>query len=393
MRSSVSVLLASLALGSLAGCHDPAAPLDDDDGTAAVAKAHEAYARMYCESLFGCPGTMQPMESMRAMIGTIEECISLQARSGSGLGEVDAALARGTVLLDEDAVAACTADMLAVCPAGLAARLPGACGEVFVGTLANGEPCAIDEECAEGTCDFAEGASCGVCTEGTAALGATCRRNAECAPSEEGPVECAGGAQESPVCRLAKPFTIVPSGPSGPCGSPLTDDNTLVACTEGLYCDTTGICRPPLAVGAPCEPYVDACVPGAECRPVEGSSSLFCVAITYLDEVGAECDVDEWLGTRLCNGVANLGCDPDTLRCVTLGDGSLGSACASTAGCAEGLRCALVGESTQCIALFEDGYACSYGGECASGFCRRGDDAPSGTCETPIAADACVEQG
>jgi hypothetical protein len=206
--------------------------------------------------------------------------------------------------------AASPARMAAECPAAVARltcdewyaaeRLPPEC--TSTGSLPDGAPCALDDQCAGGRCELPEGQACGVCarwgTEGEPCVSDSCGRGLVCANGA-----CARKAPLGGPCSFSLPCqghlrcqkgTCVPRGREGDwcsthedcnphlalvcsrsiCTRPIAGDRCLPRPGDGrvLICagqakcnEVTGECDPPLPDGAPCGLQPDRCRWPATC--------------------------------------------------------------------------------------------------------------------------------
>jgi hypothetical protein len=258
------------------------------------------------------------------------------------------AIDRGTVRVDEGEFDDCLRDVPCLAPSvaapAWAPRDPLAtCREAFVGTVAIGADCFVDEECApQGFCAGASQTVCGAC-EARRATGARCERDAQCPPG----LLCVNS-----TCVAAT--QVEDSGVGGPCGlfeQTLMSSATYASCRRGLYCVGFGMdrtCIDPLPVGASCTVGMGECASGAMC--VSG----VCVAQVIVQDVGAPC------GNEVL-------CEPERLVCAS-------GACAQRPG--EGASCVVAPcrvelecVSGVCRRGLADGATCSRDSACASGFC------------------------
>lgn len=121
-------------------------------------------------------------------------------------------------------------------------------GAALNGSVDEGEPCQIDEECLDGLyCDVYTG----LCTA-TVRLGGVCGDDAECGLGR--------------VCNLGR--CAEPQSAGGPC-----DD--YEDCDVGLWCDGDA-CREGLPLGAPCELETMNCQGFCTLEPPPGTCRDFC---------------------------------------------------------------------------------------------------------------------
>ncbi len=185
-------------------------------------------------------------------------------------------------------LAACAAAMNdADCEDLALGKLPSEC-EV-TGSLAKGDGCANDAQCASGFCRFNVGSGCGSCAERGKDF-ASCSVSAECAPgllcssrSCKKPEKQGGFCSRSSDCA---PWLVcsqdgscekgAPAGSSCAGGGPSDvygcDEWNGVVCNSLLMSCTAVTVR---AVGAPCDGFNDVCAAGATCTGFGGGE---CVA-------------------------------------------------------------------------------------------------------------------
>ena len=208
-------------------------------------------------------------------------CLAARPPRPDRAAALDDALAAGRLDFDADLARACLDRLRAAsCLPHLADAALDACADAFLGALADGRPCALDEECASGLC--APAARCGAaccpaacapvpplaalgepCVVAECVAAAYCRKSDDtCAPrlaagqpcvdpSEcGGELTCLGGACRPPL-RLGDPCV------DGECGR------------DGLRCDPlTRACAPARFAGAPCDPAADLCAERLRCDPL-----------------------------------------------------------------------------------------------------------------------------
>lgn len=255
--------------------------------------------------------------------GNLWSTYSITAEYRPDMASLSAAIERGSVIYHEARVAACLADIRETecTPAQfwlLASDALGpACGQVFEGTLAEGEACSIREQCISGRCEapYCERACCeGVCAPARlkAAIGEPCID-----------ARCVEGAYcEGPTC--------VARQPSGAACEPPEGHAVSRECIEGTVCsdngDGTGTCRPLPALG-------EACVEGM-CADLGASCDFTMGICVKIRGEGETCDPGAYGGCGL-----GLRCHPDRKLCerVVAGEscslGAFGEDCGPLAYC------------------------------------------------------------
>jgi len=264
-----------------------------------------------------------------------------------------------------------------------------ACGGLFVGDLAVGEPCRERwNDCAsDGYCDTPIGGR--VCAAECIArrpAGEPCGFDEQCLLGPDLDGHCARGPDDDEgVCA---PLVIEGGAAVGePCGYLADPDRyRLVGCARGGWCDaewlSPGACQPALLPGDACRPE------GMPCQ-IGGCQDGICFAIELSDRVGAAC------GDRdlpRCNPVAGLACDFATEQCAPA-SGRLGDPCGAAGGppCQPGLYCG----GFECRVQVEPGGECDPEDDddpCRASGCEEG-DAGSGTCVGDDFDDPCAEGG
>ncbi len=222
--------------------------------------------------------------------------------------------------------------------------LASACVEMFTGTLAGGERCSIDAECASATCELP-----GDCPERACCVGS---------------------------CRAAQA--------AGAAGAACAKDHD---CDKGLVCGLSQTCLEPAGQDAPCDLDRD-CQDGLACLGVAANVRGACKPLPALHE---PCPYQR------C-GSENLRCDDATHTCVTLG--VVGDACAKFSDCAFGLACETASHTCRvyptlgmpcdstctgdafcaiddsgsgtCMPLLANGSPCNGNQQCVSAFCEDG---------------------
>ena len=226
---------------------------------------------------------------------------------------------------------------------------PRACRASLRGLLAQGDACALDAQCEEGSRCLASGD--GACER-------TCERACEgagCAPdcgSSTPPLECYA------VERLGSPCDT-----SAECGA-----------APWMRCEPeTSRC-----VRARSKAQGSACASDLECEVDAACEEGVCLAraALRLASEGSACALSPVSGGVCAPGSACLAVDFTGSRLGTCGPpGALGSPCGVFTQCALGLHCegssfgAGGVELGECVSALGQGEACSTGVECASGRC------------------------
>src|SRR5882672_7413220 len=197
---------------------------------------------------------------------------------------------------------------------------PGACSEMLIGHVADGDICSIDAECASGTCT----------------LPPTCPDTGCCVGQ----------------CRA----TQDPAAASAPC-------NKARDCQAGLVCGEDLTCHAPAPEGG-------ACRSDRECR-----DGLACVGVT---DMPGSCrslpHADERCPFQRC-GSENLRCDAGTNTCIAVG--LPGVACMTSLDCSIYLECDA--NSHMCREFPRLGMPCD--GTCIDGSsCLLDSSGSTGTC-------------
>lgn len=278
-----------LVLAAVAGCSSPSLELDQLD---------DAMFAAQCLRAVRC-GLETSVEACRAYAVTPPP------------SSFPAARAAGHLEFDGDEARRCE-DALAARPCDVTSRdariVPDACKRVFAGRVADGDPCAFDEECTSGRCDQ------GVCPEGVCCIGAcgetrtggapgdACDRSSECTDGFcDGDHTCHALAGNNASCQrdeeCAYGLACVSPSPSlpGECKAlpRLGEPCPYQRCTEiGTVCAANGLCVAVGLPGAPCTIAQD-CSPYLLCdatqhvcieRPVLGMPcDAYCAGDAYCD--------------------------------------------------------------------------------------------------------------
>jgi hypothetical protein len=218
------------------------------------------------------------------------------------------------------------------------------CEAMYTGAVAGGEPCAINTECASGTCtlptDCPESGCCaGTCRPAQAPgkAGTACARTRDCAAD----LVC---ATDRTCHALAKA--------GEPCGSDRE-------CGDGLGCinplsTMPGTCRALPHAGEPC-PYLRCADENVQC---DEAKTHTCVALGLPQApcaTAADCS-------------PYMECDATTLKCRELP--SLGMPC--TTACQGESYCLLGASGGTCSTPQANGALCESRNDCASNYCFVG---------------------
>lgn len=297
----VCALLAGSSLLACSGDEGPAPP-----GPIPLDALREELTSARCAFLTRC-GYTPDQKTCDAIEGDSEETLQLLA---------DAVL--GRVTYDPAAARACVeATRARVCDNQKATLTAtnDACAGMFVGTVADGGPCLLSEECSGGICDTS------MCMGGACCLG-TCKKAPP--PAAIG-VECSTTAcVEGAYC-----------GNPGPNGEPPTcqavSDNgqpcdNINGCKDGQGCDVGGSnkcfvlskhdgpCN--AALEQPCVEFDDFCDPAdSKCKQLPGAGAACapgdkCLAYAYC--ANGTCKSRPGVGEACMDGLACLG----TLECA-----------------------------------------------------------------------------
>ncbi|MDH5492143.1 MAG: hypothetical protein OEY14_09330 [Myxococcales bacterium] len=356
MRTMATLTLTGILSCGALGC-------GGDGGTPSVSASNfdEAAVRELCTFIHTCSIPDGDLLFVRVVSRTVEGCVELaQAEIGStGIAE---AVADGSVLYDGAAAGACLSAIGDSCTAGAAGIFGDrpSCEGALTGTLPEGDPCYISEQCAgDAYCDNGFGGSCpGTCTP-RIGLGAACFRDAECSRAA-GASECAWN-EALGEDRCVSTVLHADAAMGEPCGTVVTETSReYTMCSPGSWCGTDDLCQAPLAAGASCGSIDEICVEGHICA--DGS----CMAFSLGSE-GDACD-DRF---AVCDPGQRLDCIDGS--CAVITDGMAGSPCrgGDFAGfdCNAGLVC--LRASDTCGEPLATGAVCDSDRECASGYCDR----------------------
>jgi hypothetical protein len=234
---------------------------------------------------------------------------SCRAAQRSNLDQIQADVAAGKIKYDAVEAGACLDSVTAILACRLSAprtRAVAACNATFIGSVAAGGACLVNEDCVSSRCSFV---NCGtaMCCPGTCdapqptgvAIGAACTSSSQCVDgafcpfavngsvctavkaagaSCTGSEECVSGTACLPSAAGAATRTcVVPPARGEPCVGSLTCDD------RGDFCDpATMKCAARIAPGGACDPMAIGCVLYAACD----ATTLKCVA---RGGIGAAC--------------------------------------------------------------------------------------------------------
>jgi hypothetical protein len=274
-RASVLALRASTHLVALgpgaAACSDTTG---GGGGNTLAALTPDTFAPTYyrtvCEMLFRCP-TFGDGGFAVALLQNPATCASKLPSFGVGsVADLLTFVRGGTVRFDGAAASMCIARIQRSC-FGVDADFDALCSAAFRGTVVEGGACWRSDECASGFfCDHGSGtrACPGACRPSRGA-DASCTIDRQCAGWETGVAACVEG-----VCATTHDGAA--AGENQGCGVLAGSPARRVGCAAGLAC-VTGLCRRPTGLGAPCL-SIDACVPGATCALVPGTTMRSCAS-------------------------------------------------------------------------------------------------------------------
>ncbi len=348
-----------------------ATTIGDDAGTSADAPATNVpiemeanvYASTLCPLLESCYGaTVAELLTNTSSLAGCERQAEAQWTNGA-LPRYQAAIAMGTLSYDGTQSAACMAAMQALGCAIVQSRPPAACQRLFVGHVAIGGACALDEECMGEAYCAADTACPGSC-QPRGGAGVACTRDSVCADGLHcTSAHCSAPGGEGASCQGA----------------------TGIDCAGGLICSggsamMAGMCRSVSSVfstpiGAACNVGEGRlCMPGLSCVVMSATSQV-CAAGGLA--IGAACHLalpDPCAAGAFCQG-ANLATGHLDGTCAALP--TAGQACATElvgSRCAERFHCNAM---SVCAAVHETGGSCSEPADCIDGHCA------AGTCTAP----------
>jgi hypothetical protein len=267
---------------------------------------------------------------------------SCHAALHANLNQVQADVAAGKVKYDASQAGACldSASTILTCRLSAAReRQSSACAATFVGTVAEGGPCLVSEDCVSAHCNI------------TNCAAAMC---------------CAG------TCVAAQPTGVA-------VGGACTSTNQ---CVDGAFCDfgamASGTCAAVRPAGQPCTSS-DQCVSGTACLPTS-TAAASPRACTKPPGRGEPC-----MGIATCDDRGDF-CDPTTMKCAArLGPGS---ACDPLAvPCVLYATCDMT--TSKCVARGGVGAPC--GAPPAASSCLSGLSCMNGTCAAPTPKPVCPQ--
>lgn len=273
----VAAAAAALAVGVVAGC--------DSNGAIPIDEIPASVEATLCREAVTCGGG--PDQAACEAAYFVSEDNSLKA--------LVAAVKRGTIVYDGHRARECLDEYGRDCIQNLGA--PPACDETFRGTVAEGGPCQVRQECLSGQCEQSCGNACcvGTCVAGPGkimvggdctATGSVCLTGAHCKSGQcvvDLPIGAACAAGD--VCRRPGQCTAGAGG-SGACLAPPVEGAACAASSSAClrnddYCDpvaqkclkrkpagaacagdngecaafapcVNGVCTPPPTLGQPC---------------------------------------------------------------------------------------------------------------------------------------------
>ncbi len=310
------------------------------------------YASTTCALLHDCYGDAV----LTALLGvsSITACETRAEASyvNGALPRYQAAMTMGTLTYDGSYATDCLDAVHTLGCAAITGRTPDACNQLFIGHVALGGACALDEECAGDAYCSAATACPGTC-QAFGGSGASCTRDQAC---QQG-LQCSNGSCQTP------------GGVGASC-----QGTTGVDCTGGLICQggtasQTGTCASVASVfsgasGAACNLQMQQlCGTGLSCV-VMGATSQICGPDNLAS--GAACRFaapDQCQPGFYCHGATLAAAGV----CTAL---PMSGACATVpfgASCADGYTC----ESTtmMCVEVRDNGGACTSNADCFGGHC------------------------
>lgn len=356
-RTLLSLRIASgssvaLALVAAAGCSS------STPASTPIESLGASYAGVSCQLIHDCYGDAL----LSALTGSTDttscENRAEQAYTNGALPRFQAAIAMGTMTYDGTHAQACIDALRALGCNAVTSRTPAACDALFVGTVAAGGACAINEECAgDAYCNTSAGCP------------GTCQARGGSATTCSGDEACQSGL------RCAHGSCQAPAGDGASC-----QGAEGVDCAGGLICvggssTTAGTCGAPSTVfagasGATCNLQMSQfCQAGLSCV-VEGAQMQTCQMDGLAD--GTTCHIsvpDQCANGSYCSGTS-LGTGDLEGTCAPL---PTSGACATVilgARCAEGYVCDET--TTECVELHDNGESCTGNAACASGVCTGG---------------------
>lgn len=361
LRLSLGVAVIGTALG-LTGCPSSSTP-----SSVPIEMLGATYGSISCSLIRDCYGDALAA----ALTGSTSETACVTRAEGGytngALPRYQAAIAMGTMTYDGSQAGACVDALRAEGCAAVSSRAPAACDALFVGHVALGGACALDEECVGDAYCSVTTACPGTC-QSYGGPGAACTRDQAC----QSGLRCGNG-----TCQA-------PGGAGASC-----QGTTGVECGGGLICAggssmRTGTCTAVTSVfaagsGQACNVAMSQlCASGLSCI-VMSATSQTCGTGGLAS--GAGCNLalpDQCAAGLYCNG-PDIAMGRLTGTCAVLP--TAGMPCATVlAGqaCADGHTC----DSGTCVEVQENGGACTvdsdcFGSHCVSGVCTAPTYCPS----------------
>jgi len=348
MRTSRAPI-ASAVIAALVGCSSPPSiPLEvlgAEYGRATCAALHSCYDDTVLELFTGEP------------VAGCDDRVAGRFDNGL-LPRYQAAIDMGRMTYDASQARACIDSIAGEGCAAVSSRTTAACDNLFIGYVAAGGACAIDEECSGDSYCNTNSACPGTC-QARGGSGASCTANAAC----QSGLVCASGACAAP----------------GGAGAPCQTDG-VVTCGGGLICIGSfdpgpGTCRTTASVLAAAS--------GAECDITRAQLCMNGLACTTMGSATV-CAPDGIAPGAACHAAFPDACQSG-YYCSGTGMGDIDGSCAAlpTAGmpcaavflgpitCAQGATC----ERGMCVTIQANGGACTtnddcLGRQCNSGVCR-----------------------
>jgi hypothetical protein len=304
------------------------------------------YAAAICQALDHCVGANY------ANFLPGDDCLAAQSARADQLARLAPAIDAGTVRYHADEIQDCLDELVSSGCKALDSRPAERCRAAIEGTVADGDDCTQDAECAGASYCKLGDACPGTCTP-RESVGGSCVATAQCASGSE----CDRPCLDDYCPRLGECTAVAQAGE--PCGHVGPSCAVGLLCAFELFGDQPGACRNPAEIyrgkqGEACR-LVDAlCASPYVCElpDVEGTGK--CVekresGAPCVNAAPSECPDDE-------------ACSLVTQRCTP--KPKLGEACMLSDECAANLRC----YAGVCATRPHIGEACSIYG-CASGDC------------------------
>ena len=321
-----------------------------------------------CEAMFQCPNrnTVQLIVFLGGRFATEAECKASALRGDVDVAQSQLGLDEGRVVLDPAKVDDCTASFKTVScdPAADPSPIEAACDGLWTGQVAEGDNCALNEECADGNfCDIGDMECYGACTVPTppdATCGnETCNLETEYCGQQGNMRRCVDRKVDGQACQA---------------DDECMDGSGCLQVVGGQLCTAYGS----QMQGEACGGDTQYCATDLVCT---GQMVQRCTALTFGGD-GESCNL---------SGAA---CDPG-LACLdlTLAGGTCGVARAENEDCQLSFQCqfdlycdgfdfAMPQVPGTCLPRKADGAVCDEDGDCGSEFCARANpDDPEGTCE------------